>query len=125
MAEENLPPNSSEGENENNSTPLNWNEFLKLIEQFLHSENGAKLIEKFFGNKEKLIENNRLNIEKQYDFASTKYWQDIFMVSIILGSIISIIFISKSSSIPFINETTIGTLLGGIIGYALARFKNN
>ena len=121
MEKEELPPNSFEEENtteKNNNIPLDWNTVLKALGQFISGENASKLIDKHLCNKEKLI-------DKQYKYARTKYWQDIIMVSIILGAILAIIFISKSSTITFINETTIGTLLGGIIGYALARFKNN
>ena len=48
-----------------------------------------------------------------------EYLIDILLVLIILGAIIF------SSSKGFIDTCTSGTLIGAVIGYALARFKNN
>lgn len=118
--EENIPKNEhTKKEEDKTSKEIPTNELIKGLIQFFCSTNGASLIEKIFESK-----GNAINKENEYSFK--KYWQDIIMVSVILFSILLIIAISAyfSPEKPFISETTIGTLLGGIIGYALARFKN-
>lgn len=55
-----------------------------------------------------------------------RYKHDIWMVGIILIAILLICFINafKINSVELINSSTIGTLFGGIIGYALGRLRN-
>jgi uncharacterized membrane protein YjjP (DUF1212 family) len=58
------------------------------------------------------------NLQQSRTYLKFKYWQDIVMVALICTAIVILGTVGK------INESSIGTLFGAIIGYALGRFKN-
>jgi len=113
-------------EDKNAEIPIDWNDMVKAVAEFIKSDNAKKAVEQYFSNQTRKIENERISIESSKKYESKKYWQDIIMVGIILVSILAIVLINSfsTSSKEIINASTIGTLFGGIIGYALGRFKS-
>lgn len=110
--------------------------FFDKLNETLSNDSVKKIIEKITEFKsikheaayKELKEKNEASIkirEKQNEhnagarkYLTVKYWQDIFMVCVILATIGILNRYGK------INESSTGTLLGAVIGYALGRFKN-
>lgn len=80
-------------------------------------------LEKVRLEKQESLEKVRLSHQKEQQqknikHATTKYWQDIVMVVIILFAI-GLLALTQN-----MGQATVGTLVGTIIGYALGRFRN-
>lgn len=90
-------------------------------------KNQTQKINADFQSKIKLQEYHLKQAEITKSYEKQRYRQDIIMVTVIISAIIAIICINVFSGTKneYINSATVGTLLGGIIGYALGRFKRS
>lgn len=64
-------------------------------------------------------ENEFRSLTDARTFLRFRYWQDIIMVGIICSAVGAMTAFGKLS------DSTAGTLMGAVIGYALGRFKNS
>jgi len=121
--EKNNSTEESEYINENdNACPEDHNsriEFIEMLTTLLNSESLHKSIDRLLTFREdKLSNDTKINADN-IRYSLRRYWQDILMVVIILLTIVVL-----SIGTTLLDKSTIGTLLGSVIGYALGRFRN-
>lgn len=102
---------------------------LEHVMNFITGDNIKSIIEKWGERKKNIIEAEAQktvlikdkdldNMKDARQFLIRRYWQDIFLVFVVL---IAIGVLSLTQSIE---KQVTGTLVAAIIGYALGRFKN-
>ncbi|SNY99558.1 hypothetical protein [Flagellimonas pacifica] len=111
MAEENNP------ENEENSSNK---ELVEVLKEFLKDTNLEKIITSYNQGKKEEWEAKKTFSTDNLSFWHKRFFKDSFIVFLILFAIVLLAWVDK------ISESTLGTLLGSVIGYAIGnsrRFK--
>lgn len=127
-------------ENNTGNTESKDNSFMPLIELLKHIDVNAlvETITNFFQKRnqheaeskieqqkiEETLEVERLKAQNEFNklnlkFTTRKFWKEVIILIIIMGSVLLLSYYDK------IDNCTLGTLFGSIIGYTIGNFNSN
>ena len=109
--------NQTEETTETNSSVLK--ELIPIIKEFLKDTNINEVIKTYFEGKKNEVEAKKLANKNDLKFWQFKFSKDTIVLLLILSAVIFLSFCDK------IDNCTLGTLLGSIIGYSVGNFKSN
>ena len=114
--------NENDKSNPKNETMTNENvvkEFLPLLKEFLKDTNINQVVKTYYEGKKNEVEAKKQANKNDLKFWTYKFSKDTIITLMILCTVITLSLYDK------IDNCTLGTLLGSIIGYSVGNFKSN